>query len=50
MDVKAETFALNDARTGQRVTVRCNDKTVFLGLPRPGRAELEMQMIRTVRV
>ena len=50
VDVKARTFGLNDARTGQRVTVRWDDKTVFLGLPRPGSAELEIQMIRTVRV
>ncbi len=32
------------------MTVRCNDKTAFLGLPRPGSAELEIQTIRAVRV
>ena len=32
------------------VPVRWDDTTVFLGLPRPGSAELEIQMIRTVRV
>jgi hypothetical protein len=50
VDAKTQSFGLTDARTGQSIKVRWDDKTVFLGLPRPGSAELEAQVLRTVRV
>lgn len=45
-----QTFGLTDARSNQPVTVRWDDKTVFLGLPKPGSSELEIQVIRSVYV
>jgi len=49
-DVANRTFTITDARTQAQVTVRWDDKTVFLGLPRPDSNQPQIAVLRTVRV
>ena len=50
MDAANRTFTLTDARSKVQVKVRWDDKTAFLGLPVPGSAQPQTQVLRTVRV
>lgn len=49
-DVAGSTFRVTDARTQAQVTVRWDDKTVFLGLPKPDGTQAQTAVLRTVRV
>lgn len=50
VDAASRSFTITDARTQAQVTVRWDDKTVFLGLPRPDSTQPQIQVLRTVRV
>lgn len=50
VDAANRTFTLTDARSKVQVKVRWDDKTAFLGLPVPGSAQPQTQVLRTVRV
>ena len=50
VDAARRTFTITDARTQAQVTVRWDDKTVFLGLPQPDSTQPQIQVLRTVRV